>query len=67
MTSASPHLDPAQPAQNAAGSRAAPQYNDLFLQPRYTVDLPPLDEEEDTFSPTPPRPAQRRRGATRAR
>jgi hypothetical protein len=65
MTSASPHLDPALPAQDTAGSRPAPQHSDLFLQPRYTVDLPPLDEEEDTFSPPPP--AQKRRGATRGR
>jgi len=50
--------------QNAADSSAAPQYHDLFLQPRYTVDLPPLEDEEDTFSPPPP--AQRRRGATRS-
>ncbi|MEU2859060.1 hypothetical protein ACIQWL_33315 [Streptomyces mirabilis] len=63
----SPRLDPAQPAQDTAGSRAAPQHNDRFLQPRYTVDLPPLDEEEDTFSPPPPRPAQKRRGAARGR
>jgi hypothetical protein len=67
MTSASPHLDPAQPAQDTAGSRAALQHSDLFLQPHYTVDLPPLDEEEDTFSPPPPPPAQKRRGAPRGR
>ncbi|MFD5754373.1 hypothetical protein ACFWIZ_03735 [Streptomyces sp. NPDC127044] len=61
----SPRLDPDQPAQDTADSRPAPQHNDLLLQPRYTVDLPPLDEEEDTFSPPPP--AQKRRGAARGR
>lgn len=42
---------------------AAPQHSDLFLQPQYTVDLPPLDEDEDTYAP----PAERRGGAIRNR
>nr|WP_168512648.1 hypothetical protein [Streptomyces sp. S1D4-11]QIY99145.1 hypothetical protein HEP87_40885 [Streptomyces sp. S1D4-11] len=46
-----------------AGSPAAPQHHDLFLQPRYTIDLPPLDEEEDTSSPPPASSVQRRRTA----
>ncbi|MFI1413316.1 hypothetical protein ACH4Y0_25850 [Streptomyces sp. NPDC020707] len=44
-----------------------PQHHGLFLQPQYTIELPELDEDEDTFSPPPPPPAQRRRGAPRAR
>ncbi|MGP4044534.1 hypothetical protein [Streptomyces sp. 2A115] len=67
MTAAHSPLDPAQPEQNTDGSPAAPQHHDLFLQPRYTIELPPLDEEEDTFSPPSPPPAQRRRGAPRGR
>lgn len=56
MTAASPHLDPAQPIQNTAGSPTAPQHQGLFLQPRYTVELPPLDEEEDDSPPASPFP-----------
>ncbi|MER7682987.1 MULTISPECIES: hypothetical protein [unclassified Streptomyces] len=43
--------------------RTAPQHSDLFLQPQYTVDLPPLEEDEDTYVP----PAERRGGAIRNR
>ncbi|GHA10395.1 hypothetical protein GCM10010372_07680 [Streptomyces tauricus] len=64
---ASSHRDPARPVQDAAASSAVPQHHGLFLQPQYTIELPPLDEDEDTFSPPPPPPAQRRRGAPRAR
>ncbi|MET7619139.1 hypothetical protein [Streptomyces sp. NPDC005408] len=47
MTAASPHHDAVPPVQNtAAASPAAPQHHDLFLQPHYTVELPPLDEED---------------------
>ncbi|WP_413760301.1 hypothetical protein [Streptomyces sp. MMBL 11-3] len=53
--------------QDTAPAVAAPQHHGLFLQPQYTVELPPLDDEEDTFSPPTPPPAQRRRGAPRGR
>ncbi|MEV0225596.1 hypothetical protein [Streptomyces sp. NPDC050704] len=66
MTAFSSHLDPARPADSSADTPPAPQHHDLFVQPHYTIELPPLDEDE-SFSPPPPPPAQRRRGAPRTR
>ncbi|MER6438392.1 MULTISPECIES: hypothetical protein [unclassified Streptomyces] len=63
MAAVSPRPDSARPAQEASDVPAAPQHSDLFLQPQYTVDLPPLDEDEDTYAP----PAERRGGAIRNR
>ncbi|WP_405910492.1 hypothetical protein OG742_43800 [Streptomyces sp. NBC_00828] len=67
MPASSSHRDPAQPIDNAEGSPDTPQYHDLFLQPRYTVELAPLEDEEDTFAALPAQPEPRRRGATRSR
>ncbi|MET7600892.1 hypothetical protein ACWERY_39520 [Streptomyces sp. NPDC004082] len=64
---ASPQHDSAQPVENPAGTPAAPQHHGLFLQPCYTVDLPPLDEEEEASFPPPSRPANKQRGAVRGR
>lgn len=61
---ASSHRDPARPVQDAAASSAVPQHHGLFLQPQYTIELPPLDEDEDTFSPPPPPPATAATGGT---
>ncbi|MEV0637496.1 hypothetical protein AB0I77_21565 [Streptomyces sp. NPDC050619] len=66
MTDVFSHPDPACPAEDTEGSPATPKHLDLFLQPRYTVELPPLDEEEDGFLP-PSAPAPRRHGVTRGR
>lgn len=66
MAALSPSPDSARPGQEMSDVPAAPQHRDLFLQPQYTVELPPLDEDEDTFSPPPPS-SERRRGAIRSR
>lgn len=66
MAAVSPIPDPARPEQGTSDLPAAPQHRDLFLQPQYTVDLPSLDEDEDTFSGPPPS-TQRRHGVTRSR
>ncbi|MEU1042119.1 hypothetical protein ACFYP4_15460 [Streptomyces sp. NPDC005551] len=63
----SPQHDSASSVETPAGPPAAPQHHGLFLQPCYTVDLPPLDEEEEASYPAPSRPANRPRGATRGR
>lgn len=68
MPAASSHSDPARPVQDAADAPAAPQHHGLFLQPHFTVELPPLEDEEDDMPPPAlPLPTQRRRGVNRGR
>ncbi|MFF1448457.1 hypothetical protein ACFVYF_09930 [Streptomyces sp. NPDC058274] len=64
---ASPRREPAPAVPSTAGAPAAPQHHDLFLQPRYTVELPPLEDEDDVSEPAPSFPARRRRETTRGR
>jgi hypothetical protein len=67
MSAASSHSDSARPVQNATDAPAAPQHHGLFLQPHFTVELPPLEDEEDDMPPALPLPTQRRRGVNRGR
>lgn len=47
------------PAADESVSR--PQHSDLFLEAQYTIDLPPLDEEEEADPGTVTAPYRGRR------
>jgi hypothetical protein len=64
MPSSPSRQDPTQDPTAGAEPHVRPQHHGIFLEPRYTVELPPLNEGEGDEEPTMDsveRPPSRRR------
>jgi hypothetical protein len=46
MPSSLSRQDPMQGQADTASQVARPQHHDIFLEPRYTIELPPLNDGE---------------------
>ncbi|MFC9652315.1 MULTISPECIES: hypothetical protein [unclassified Streptomyces] len=68
MPSSPSRQDPSQGPSTGAAPNARPQHHDIFLEPRYTVELPPLPdgegEDEPSMDSVFDRPSARRRTPT---
>ncbi|MYV51480.1 hypothetical protein [Streptomyces sp. SID3212] len=70
MPSSPSRQDPSQEPAAEDALNARPQHHDIFLEPRYTVELAPLPEDEmdgesESFFVRPPVPVRRRTSAPR--
>ncbi|WP_162793595.1 hypothetical protein [Streptomyces paludis] len=52
MPSSPSRQDPPRATSTTAAPPARPQHHDIFLEPRYTVELPPLQDGEGDEEPT---------------
>ncbi|RDG38336.1 hypothetical protein [Streptomyces corynorhini] len=52
MPSSPSRQDPLRAPTTTDAPHARPQHHDIFLEPRYTVELPPLHEAEGDEEPT---------------